>query len=238
MCGAHLRGFLPGGESFEVLAQKSVVGGGRRSSVFCPVCRSWDRERLIYLFLKNRLNLLAKGTRLLHVSPEAGLGGWLRSQPGLAYVTADLRMPGVDFHLDLTSLPFPDFTFDAVICNHVFEHIPDDARAMAEIFRVLRPGAWAILQVPVSLTLPATFEDFSVTEPAARQLVFGQHDHVRMYAMDYLARLRRAGFSLAPFRWRDNPKNYGGENNRFGLIEREIVFFAARPSPSVEAAPR
>src|SRR5208282_2227018 len=104
ICGAHLRGFLPGGESFEVLAQKSVVGGGRRSSVFCPVCRSWDRERLIYLLLKNRLNLLAKGTRLLHVSPEAGLGAWLRSQPGLAYVTADLRMPGVDFHLDLTSL--------------------------------------------------------------------------------------------------------------------------------------
>ncbi len=229
ICRAHLKKFLPGGESPPVLFETSVIGGGLRSSVFCPICRSWDRERLVYLFLKNRPHLLPKGTKLLHVAPEDELGAWLRSRPGLGYVSADLMMPNVDFRLDLTSIPFRDSSFDAIICNHVFEHIPDDARAMAELFRVLKPGAWAILQVPVSPVLPATFEDFSITEPAARHLAFGQHDHVRIYALDYLDRLQRAGFVLEPFRWRDHPKNYGGEKNRFGLIQREIVFFAARP---------
>ncbi len=42
---------------------------------------------------------------------------------------------------DALGLPFPDATFDRVICAEVLEHVPDDRRAMAEIARVLKPGA-------------------------------------------------------------------------------------------------
>jgi predicted SAM-dependent methyltransferase len=234
ICGAHLKGFLTDGLRHAVLAEKSIIGGGRRSTALCPVCRSWDRERLVYLYLKNRRHLLSSGTKLLHVAPEANLGAWLRSRPGLRYCTADLNMNNVDLHLDLTCIPFPDSTFDAIICNHVLEHIVDDAKAMAELFRVLRPGAWAILQVPISPVIDATYEDSSITDSAGRERAFGQHDHVRIYAMDYVDRLKQAGFAVELFRWRADARDYGGERNKFGLIEREIVFFASRKAGTEE----
>jgi len=135
----------------------------------------------------------------------------------------------VDLNIDLTQIPIPNSTFNAIICNHVLEHIPNDRRAMAELFRVLKPGGWAMVQVPISLYLVATYEDFSITDPMDRERAFGQNDHVRIYAMDYVDRLKQAGFAIELFRWPRNNRDYGGQNNKFGLIDREIVFFASRP---------
>lgn len=67
--------------------------------------------------------------------------------------------------------------FDAVVANHVLEHIPEDRKAMSEILRVLKPGGWAILQV--SIEGEETFEAPTITDPAVRERLFGQHDHVR-----------------------------------------------------------
>jgi SAM-dependent methyltransferase len=229
MCRAHLKAFLPGGEHHAVLTEKSIAGGGRRSNVVCPVCGSEDRERLAYLYLKNRPYLLSAGTKLLHIAPEYNLSSWLRSKAELDYISADLARNDVDLNMDLTNIPFPNSTFNAIICNHVLEHIPNDRAAMAEVFRVLKPDGWAILQVPISLSLPATYEDFSITDPIGREGAFGQNDHVRIYAMDYVDRLKQAGLAVDLFYWRRNDGNYGGKNNKFGLIDREIVFFASRP---------
>ena len=49
---------------------------------------------------------------------------------------------------DALHLPFPDATFDRVICSEVLEHIPDDVAAMAELARVLRPGGTMAVTVP------------------------------------------------------------------------------------------
>jgi predicted SAM-dependent methyltransferase len=141
-------------------------------------------------------------------------------------------MGNVDLNIDLTQIPFPNSTFSAIICNHVLEHIPNDRAAMAELFRVLKPDGWAMLQVPISFHLAATYEDFSITDPMDRERAFGQNDHVRIYAMDYVDRLKQAGFAVNLFEWRRNNGDYGGENNKFGLIDREIVFFASRPGTS------
>jgi predicted SAM-dependent methyltransferase len=229
MCHAHLKAFLPGGEHHAVLTEKSIVGGGWRSNVSCPNCGSFDRERLTYLYLKNRPHLLSRSTKLLHVAPEPNLSFWLCSKVELDYVSADLSRDDVDLNFDLTKIPFPNSTFDAIICNHVLEHIPNDRTAMAELFRVLKPDGWAILQVPISLYLTATYEDFSITDPMDRERAFGQNDHVRIYAMDYVDRLKQAGFAVNLFHWRRDDRDYGGRNNRFGLIDCEIVFFASRP---------
>lgn len=235
ICGAHLKEFLPGGEGHAVLVEKSIVGGGPRSDVFCPICRSRDRERLIYLYLTNRPHLLSRGTKLLHIAPEDNLGAWLRSKPELDYATADLKKDNVDFRIDLTKMPFSEMIFDAIICNHVLEHIPDDAKAMAELVRVLKPGGWAIIQVPISPSLDGTYEDFSITDPTERERAFGQYDHVRIYGMDYVDRLKQADFAVELFCWWTDKKDYGGEMNRFGLIEREIVFFASRSTSPGDA---
>jgi len=230
MCGARIKEFLPGGEGHTVLIEKSVIGGGPRSNALCPICFAVDRERLIYLYLNNKRHLLAPGIRLLHMAPEPKLGAWLKAVPGLDYVTADFSMSYVDLRIDLTKAPFRDATFDGIICNHVLEHIPDDAQAMAELRRILRPAGWAILQVPISSSLPSTYEDFSITDPKERERAFGQDDHVRIYARDYVDRLADAGFSVSPFRWLDDKQNYGGAANRFGLIEQEALFIASRPA--------
>ena len=82
--------------------------------------------------------------------------------------------------------------FDVILCNHLLEHIPDDMKAMKELYRVLKPGGWSILQSPI--LLEKTFEDFTVTEPKEREKIFGQADHVRKYGLDYTDRLAEAGF--------------------------------------------
>jgi ubiquinone/menaquinone biosynthesis C-methylase UbiE len=108
-------------------------------------------------------------------------------------------MDNVDLNVDLTKIPFPNSTFNAIICNHVLEHIPNDRAAMAEFFRVLKPDGWAMLQVPISFHLAATYEDFSIIDPMDRERAFGQNDHVRIYAMDYVDRLKQAGFAVDLF---------------------------------------
>ena len=116
---------------------------------------------------------------------------------------------------------------DAIICNHVLEHIPDDRKAMKELRRVLKPGGWGILQVPISYVLAATHEDPSIVTTEAREQAFGQYDHVRIYAKDYVDRLVGAGFKVEQFDWTKQGDAFGGSSNRFALIPEERVFAVA-----------
>jgi SAM-dependent methyltransferase len=166
-----------------------------RPQARCPRCGALERHRLLWLFLRADGHLLRPGIRLLHVAPEPVLGRLLRTTPHIRYIAADLA-PSAGVRLDLTALPIASGALDAVVCNHVLEHVPDDRRAMQEIRRALRPGGWAILQAPLDPHRATTFEDPAVTEPADRERLFGQHDHVRMYGRDYVDRLEAAGFAV------------------------------------------
>lgn len=231
ICMGRLKAFRPDGEDHPVLYELEVVGGGYRPNMACPLCGATDRERLVYLFLRRRPQLLAGLMRLMHLAPEPKLEESFRSRPNIEYLTADLMDPNVDVNLDLTAIPYGEATFDAVIANHIMEHIPDDAQAMREVFRVLKPGGWAILQVPISLKLAFTDEDPSVTDPAERERRFGQHDHVRIYtAIDYTTRLARAGFEVERFNWEAHAYDFGGAANRYGLLRKETLFFARKPA--------
>jgi len=101
--------------------------------------------------------------------------------------------------IDITNLPFEDDIFDAIICSHVLEHIQNDKKAISELFRILKPGGFAILQVPISKILETTFEDPSVILPEERKKIFGQFDHVRIYGQDFKTRIEEAGFILKLF---------------------------------------
>ena len=130
--------------------------------------------------------------------------------------------------MDITEIDYPDKSFNVIICNHVLEHIIDDKKAMNELYRVLKPGGWGILQVPMSLSLTTTYEDFSITDPTQREQVFGQSDHVRIYAIDYLDRLKESGFQVDPFEWWTDDE-FSDSNNRYGLLQDESIFVVSKP---------
>ncbi|MCJ8503100.1 class I SAM-dependent methyltransferase [Desulfatitalea alkaliphila] len=82
---------------------------------------------------------------------------------------------------DITRLPFADGAFDLVICSEVLEHIPDHRRAMAEIVRVLQPGA------PLVVSVPRRWPEWICwrLSPAYRRMPGG---HVRIYDAHCLVR--------------------------------------------------
>jgi SAM-dependent methyltransferase len=197
------------------IAPRRIVGRVRHrgSRVQCPCCRreyrelaplhgsdrlcwhcgSLERDRLLWLFFDRNPGLLAPGLNILHVAPEAPLQRRLQNVAG-RYVSGDLHGVFGDHIIDITSLDFPDASFDAVMCNHVLEHVPDDRGAMRELRRVLRADGWAILLVP-DVHLQETMEDPSIADAADRLRLFGQEDHVRRYGLDYFDRLAGAGFT-------------------------------------------
>jgi SAM-dependent methyltransferase len=161
----------------------------------CPSCGSLERHRLLWLFLASRPALLQGGRRLLHIAPEPVMATLLKAMDGVHYISADLSSAS-DVRLDVTALPFADGSLDAVVCNHVLEHVPDDQAAMREFRRVLSPKGWAILQSPMEPNRPTTYEDFSIQDPKQRERAFGQFDHVRIYGRDYFDRLSSSGFTV------------------------------------------
>jgi SAM-dependent methyltransferase len=199
----------------------------RREEAMCPYCQSLERHRLMWLFLKERTDLFdGRPKRLLHVAPEPTLGKLFQGIPGVDYLSSDYAPGRAMVQMDITDIDMPDGSFDVVICNHVLEHVSDDRRAMAEFVRVLRPGGWAILQVPIT-TNPVTYEDPSITAADEREKAFGQWDHVRLYGQDYVDRLRSSGFVVKADSYvQDMPQS---RRVRFGLDSRETVYFCRKP---------
>jgi SAM-dependent methyltransferase len=165
----------------------------------CFYCGGMDRERLVAEYFLRRLGGkdLAPEFRLLEFAPRPAVGAFLKNNFTWRHETADLYMPGVDYQLDISAMPqLKEASFDAWLCLHVLEHVPDDASALRELYRILKPGGFGVLLVPISLTLAATDEDpgSSVEERWRR---FGQDDHIRLYAKgDFVARVREAGFTV------------------------------------------
>lgn len=182
-CQEWFRAFMPHGRR-------------SRSNARCPSCGALERHRLLWLFLAQRTALLRAELRVLHFAPEPAFAAALSSQPNLHYVTTDLRSPDAGVWGDICRCPFADGSFDVVLCSHVLEHVPDDRGAMAELFRILRPGGWGIIEVPMDEARETTFEDANVASAEERLRLFGQEDHVRIYGRDYFQRLRDAGFDV------------------------------------------
>lgn len=170
--------------------------GKQRANALSPGTLSLERHRQMWLFLQNETDFFTKNYRVLHIAPEQEFFRRFRKMKNIDYVSADLFSPIVDVKADVRDLPFEDNSFDVVFCNHVLEHIEDDATAMNEIFRVMKRGGWGILQVPMKNSLLETYEDFTITNPKERQKHFGQYDHVRWYGLDYFQRLEKAGFRV------------------------------------------
>jgi SAM-dependent methyltransferase len=148
------------------------------------------------LYLRNRTDIFSDNLKVLHIAPEYSLSKILGPRPNLEYVSADLDSPLAMVKMDITNIQFEDNRFDVVLCSHVLEHIVDDQKAMRELFRVLKPGGWVLIQSPIDLTRDKTFEDFTIVSPDGREKAFGLSGHVRVYGRDYKDKLEAVGFTV------------------------------------------
>ena len=182
--GSSFRGFLPYGYH------------NVRKNALSPSTYSLERHRLLWLFLKTDTNFFSAEKKVLHFAPEQAFYKRFRDMENLDYTTTDLKSPMADVKADICQLPFESNDFDVILCNHVLEHVPDDQRALKELFRVMKPGGMGIFQIPLDINRKNTFEDKSITDPKKRAKIFGQYDHVRIYGMDYFERLESCGFKV------------------------------------------
>lgn len=198
-----------------------------RENVLSPSTLSLERHRLLWLFLTNDTPFFTTKLKVLHFAPEQAFYKRFRKQDNLEYVTTDLNSPLADVKADICNLPFDDESFDVILCNHVLEHIPDDKRAMEELYRIMKPGGWGVFQIPQDLNRTTTFEDDSITDKKERARIFGQYDHVRIYGRDYFNKLRAVGFHVEEVNLTE--KLSPGEIDRFRLAKGEIIPFVKKP---------
>lgn len=182
--GKSFRKFLPYGY------------GTPRENVLSPSTLSLERHRLLWLWLQRETDFFEKPTKLLHFAPEQAFYKRFKKMKHFTYTTTDLNSPLADVKADICDLPFGENEYDIILCNHVLEHIPDDTKAMQELYRVLKPDGLAILQIPQDLSIDVTFEDNTITDRDERAKIFGQYDHVRVYGRDYFDKLRNIGFTV------------------------------------------
>ena len=205
--GRNFKSFLPYGY------------GKQRNNVLSPSSLSLERHRLLWIYLKNETDFfkpesvsgsstkeskriilrdpeISSTLKVLHFAPEQAFYKRFRNMKNLDYITTDLNSPLADVKADICNLPFKDDEFDVIFCNHVLEHIPDDKKAMQELYRVLKVGGMGIFQIPQDLTREKTFEDNTITDKKERAKIFGQYDHVRVYGRDYFDTLRSIGFKV------------------------------------------
>ncbi len=211
ICGGHFRKFIPYGYG--------KAGDNR----LCPKCLSLERHRLLWLYLKEKTDFFTAPLKVLHFAPEQPFLKRFRILKNLDYTTADLDSPIADLHLDVTAINQPSDTYDVVICNHVLEHVSDANLAFSEIKRILKPGGWAILLVPINPDVD-TFEDPTITDPKERERLFGQYDHVRQFGRDYAEVLERAGFIVDADRLYFELGDEMCQRNRLARRGEELVY--------------
>ena len=182
LCTRSFRGFRPAGKRLS-----------RRENAICPYCGARERDRLTSLFLA-RPDGPTSGSPILHVAPEACLQPHLRRLGDGHYVTADLIRTDVDERFDLMAIPHPDASFHAVYCSHVLQDVPDDIVAMAELYRILEPGGWAIFNIPVTADTTVDHRDKPrhVRSRGDRR----PHEHLRTYGKDFPQRMGSVGFKV------------------------------------------
>ncbi|MDR1964042.1 MAG: methyltransferase domain-containing protein [Planctomycetaceae bacterium] len=205
----------------------------RRPNSVCPVCGSFERHRFIWLCFENywfKNGIDKTEITLLHFAPESCFKQKFHRLFGAGYMTGDITPGRAKKIVDITNIGFPDESYHYIVCNHVLEHIPDDKRALSELYRVLKKGGTAFLSVPIRGE--TTDEDLSVVDPAERTKRFGQYDHVRYYGLDFKNRIENTGFSVSIFTPGDVIKNEKirillGINNT-NTMEDNILFIATK----------
>ncbi len=182
-CEHYFRRFFPHGSDLS-------------SSRMCPNCGSLERHRLLLLYLFDKTNFFTEKIKVLHFTPSYALEMRFKTMANLDYITTALVHPRAMIRMDITNIKFPDDNFDVILCYHILEHVKNDQRAMQELYRVLKPGGWAIIQVPIDFNLKNTLEDPNIISAKDREYYYGYRYHLRRYGRDYIEKLESIRFTV------------------------------------------
>lgn len=186
----------------------------------CPSCQSLPRNRLLALAMEQK-GLLGPDKKLLHFAPERTVTSFLNGKLG-GYTTVDLNPVGVDRQENIEGLTLADNEWDLIICSHVLEHV-DHKKALAELFRVLKPGGRLLALFPIVEGWQESYEPGGITDPHGRAIHFGKDNHVRRFGRDVRQDFATAGFELEEF------APHGETAVRYGLIPGETLFIGRKP---------
>ena len=203
-------------------------------SYSCPLCTVSDRDRLYSLCVEALVssNKLPASGRIIEFAPIGPLTKRLKSLlPKWVYRTADLMMSGVDDRVDICQMQavYNDNTADLIICSHVLEHVPSDDQALRELHRILKPGGFAILMVPIHLDLTETRNGGQGMTESDRWRHFGQGDHVRLHCkVGWEAQLLSTGFKLINQKQNLPPEKY---LTRCGIKSGSVLYLVQKAAP-------
>lgn len=171
-----------------------------RPNAGCPVCKSAERHRLVGHYIEKNIKL--KHLSVLHFAPEHMIYNILK-RSAKEYVCADFDPNSYKsfpcIKIDITKIDVEDNKYDLILASHILEHVSDDKIAMKELYRVLTPKGKLLALVPQNFNSENTDEDPNITDPIIRTKRFGQHDHVRLYGLDFSQRLKEAGFYVKAY---------------------------------------
>lgn len=198
----------------------------------CPICSAYDRDRLMIAFLNTLQSENDEKLKMLHVAPSRAIEMYALGREDIIYESTDLMMKDVTFNADLQDMNMvEDEAYDIIVCSHVLEHVEEDAKAMKELHRILKPDGVCLVLVPLAVGKNQTDEKWgcSVTENWRR---FGQGDHSRFYGKrDFINRLQSAGFRV-----NELDKSWFGEEfyQRHGFDDLSIMYVATKELCLVE----
>ena len=195
-CCGTVAPFRDGGFRSDPSRYASERYENQRQDVLCPACFSMPRHRILAHWCAENLRLMQE-SEILYFAREPCMAYWMRKN-GVSCVTADLYQHA-DLQIDIERTGLPDGSYDLIFCNHVLEHVSDFRRALAELYRILRPAGTLVLSFPTDPRVDAVDEAPPGITPEERLRRFGQHDHNRVFGPGAVRFLKDAGFEVTTF---------------------------------------
>lgn len=201
-CGTHLAAFVPDYGAAPAARMLGIAGTAQNPRLYggaarlsCPVCLEPERTRLLLDRFAREGFFEPGGARRKMLVCSGGPA--LLARLSHHDVTSANLQPTLfaDTACDLRRAPFADAVFDQVVCAYVLSYIDDDAAALREVLRILKPGGVAWIVVPQDLALPHAEEGAHLPAPA-RAEKFGNACHMRLYGTDFDQVLARTGFAV------------------------------------------
>lgn len=209
-CAQSFRRFLPKGQPLRPEAE-------------CPNCGALERTRLLWLFLQQEIKA-SETQAILHVAPERSIFNRLKKWP--RYEDVDLNPANARQVMDITAIAKPDATYDLILCSHVLGHIPDEAAALRELKRVLKPMGMIIFMSLLDLQASQTKEELNIQKPEERKQFYGEPDLCRLHGLDLEKRISAIGLSVEMLDYRKAFSEEEKNSMQLGDGRRELFFIA------------